>query len=173
MAFRQLYSAESTCKFFSFSTCSWKIRMWSMKATTLSAAIGLAWRPAAAKSGATWRGMEHWAAFNTNNSLQLSRSKATWSVICSSGKNGIFRAHSTALNKSLAANSHMFSMPMMLFGCIHCPYREVGYGSALRSMEMKLDRYVWPFRGSPFAHVTCPGNGCCVGGIRPLWTAEM
>ena len=53
-----------------------------MKATTLSAAIGEAWRPAAASRGATWRGMEHWAAFNMNSSLQLSRSKPTWSVTC-------------------------------------------------------------------------------------------
>jgi len=80
MALRQLYSAESTWSALSFSTCSWKIRMWSMKATTRSAAIGLAWSPAAASSGATWRGIEHWAAFSTNSSLQASRSSATWSV---------------------------------------------------------------------------------------------
>ena len=36
----QEYSAASTCNAFNFSTCSWKILMWSMKATTLSAAMG-------------------------------------------------------------------------------------------------------------------------------------
>ena len=82
MAFRQEYSAVSTCNTLSFSTCSWKIRMWSMKATTRSAAMGDAWRPAAASSGATWRGMEHCAAFSTNSSLQPRRSRATWSVTC-------------------------------------------------------------------------------------------
>ena len=36
-------------------------------------------------------------------------------------------------------------------------------------MEMKLDRYVCPLRGSPFI---IPGNpGCWDGGMRPLWTA--
>jgi len=34
---------------------------------------------------------------------------------CRSGKKGMFLAHSTALNSSLAASSQMFSMPMMLF----------------------------------------------------------
>lgn len=127
IAFRQLYSAESTCKAFSFSTCSWKIRMWSIKATTRSADMGEACRPAAARSGATCRGMEHWAALRTNNSLQVSRSRATWSVIWRSGKNGIFRAHSTALKSIRAASSQMFSMPMMLLGCMHwLPKRDVG-----------------------------------------------
>jgi len=82
IALRQLYSAESTCSAFNFSTCSWKMRMWSMNATTRSAAIGLAWSPAAARSGATWSGMEHCAALSMNNSLQLSRSSPTWSVTC-------------------------------------------------------------------------------------------
>lgn len=119
MAFKQLYSAESTCKALSFSTCSWKILMWSIKATTLSADMGEAWRPAAASRGATCSGMEHWAALRTNNSLQVSLSRATWSVIWRSGKKGIFLAHSTALNSMRAASSQMFSMPMMLLGCIH------------------------------------------------------
>lgn len=119
IAFKQLYSAESTCNAFSFSTCSWKIRMWSIKATTLSADMGDACRPAAARRGATWSGIEHWAAFSTNNSLQVSLRSATWSVICRSGKKGIFRAHSTALKSILAASSQMFSMPIMLLGCMH------------------------------------------------------
>lgn len=59
MDLRQEYSAVSTCRAFSFSTCSWKTRMWSMKATTRSADIGEACRPAAARRGATCRGMEH------------------------------------------------------------------------------------------------------------------
>lgn len=119
IAFKQLYSAESTCKALSFSTCSWKILMWSIKATTLSADIGEAWRPAAARRGATCRGMEHCAALSTNNSLHVNLSRATWSVICRSGKKGIFLAHSTALKSILAASSQMFSMPMMLLGCMH------------------------------------------------------
>ena len=111
MALRQLYSAESTRNALSLSTWSCSRRMWSMKATTRSAAMGLAWRPAAASSGATWRGSEHWAAFRTNSSLQAWRRRPTWSVDCNSGKNGMFRAHSTALNNSLAANSHIPSIP--------------------------------------------------------------
>lgn len=82
MAFRQLYSAASTWRALSFSTCSWNIRIWSMKATTRSAAIGDACSPAAANKGATCRGIEHWDAFNTNSSLQTSLNKATWSVTC-------------------------------------------------------------------------------------------
>jgi len=89
-ALRQLYSAESTWRALSFSTCSWKMRMWSMNATTRSAAIGLAWRPAAASSGATCRGIEHWAAFNTNNSLQANRNSATWSVTYTEERTKIF-----------------------------------------------------------------------------------
>jgi prolipoprotein diacylglyceryltransferase len=38
----------------------------------------------------------------------------------------MFRAHSTAENNSLAANSQILSIPMMLLGCIHWPYRDVG-----------------------------------------------
>ena len=82
MAFRQEYSAESTCSALSFSTCSWKMRMWSIKATTRSAAIGLAWSPAAANSGATCNGIEHCDAFRTNSSLHTKRKRATWSVTC-------------------------------------------------------------------------------------------
>ena len=141
IAFKQLYSAESTCNALSFSTCSWKILMWSIKATTLSADMGEAWRPAAARSGATWRGMEHCAALSTNNSLQVNLRRATWSVIWRSGKNGIFLAHSTALKSILAASSQMFSIPMMLLGCMHwLPYRDVGYGSALSRRDIYPDK---------------------------------
>lgn len=119
IALMQLYSAESTWRALSFSTCSWNIRMWSMKATTRSADIGEACRPAAASNGATCRGIEHWAAFNTNNSLHVSLSKDTWSVICRSGKKGMFLAHSTALKSRRAASSQMFSIPIILFGCMH------------------------------------------------------
>jgi len=45
-------------------------------------------------------------------------------LTCKSGKNGIFLAHSTAEKRSLAANSQMLSIPMMLFACIHWPYLE-------------------------------------------------
>lgn len=169
---------------------TWKMRMWSMKATTRSAAIGLervyehsrvlqcavylAWRPAAASSGATWSGIEHWEAFNTNSSLHTSLRRATWSVTCRSGKKGIFRAHSTALNKSLAASSHILSIPMILFGCIHCEYRDGGYGSALSSKDMKLDRYECPLSVSPLVRAApiCPGRAWpWLGGTRPRWTA--
>lgn len=127
MALMQLYSAESTCRALSFSTCSWKMRMWSMKATTRSADMGDACRPAAASNGATCSGMEHCAAFSTNNSLHVSLRSDTWSVIWRSGKKGMFRAHSTALKRRRAANSQMFSIPMILLGCMHwLPYRDVG-----------------------------------------------
>ena len=86
IAFMQVYSALSTCRDFSFSTCSWKIRMWSMKANILSAAMGAAWSPAAASSGAKCSGILHWDAFKTNNSDQESRSRATWSLTGNSGK---------------------------------------------------------------------------------------
>lgn len=121
IAFKQEYSAESTCKAFNFSTCSWKILMWSINATTRSAAIGDACKPAAANSGATCSGIEHCDAFNTNNSDHTNLNNATWSVTCRSGKNGIFLAHSTAENNNLAANSHILSIPIMLFVCIHWP----------------------------------------------------
>ena len=77
IAFMQVYSAESTCSIFSFSTCSWKILMWSMNATTLSAAIGDAWSPAAASSGAMCSGMLHCEAFKTKSSDHVSLSRAT------------------------------------------------------------------------------------------------
>lgn len=54
--------------------------MWSIKATTLSAAKGAACRPAAANNGAAWRGMEHWDAFRTKSSDHTSLKSATWSV---------------------------------------------------------------------------------------------
>lgn len=57
-------------------------------------------------------------------------------LTCRSGKKGMFLAHSTALNKSLAASSHMLSMPMMLLGCMHWPYLDVGYGSARNSSDI-------------------------------------
>ena len=97
MAFMHEYSALSTWRALSFSTCSWKIRMWSMKDTTRSAAIGAPWSPAATKRGATLRGILHCAALSTNNSDQTSLSRATWSVTCNSGNPGIFLVHSTAL----------------------------------------------------------------------------
>ena len=137
IAFMHEYSALSTWRTFNFSTCSWKIRMWSIKDTTRSAAIGAPWRPAATRRGATFKGILHCAALSTNNSDQTSRSKATWSVTWSSGNPGIFLVHSTALNSSLAANSHMLSIPIMLLDAICIwPYREVVYGSALNNMEM-------------------------------------
>ncbi len=117
IAFMQVYSAESTWSIFSFSTCSWKFLMWSIKATTLSAAIGpTAWSPAAASSGATWSGMLHWEAFNTKSSDHERRRRATWSVTWSSGNPGMFLHHSTALKSSRAANSQMLSMPIILLG---------------------------------------------------------
>ena len=144
MAFIQLNSAASTWSALSFSTCSWKILMWSMKATTLSAAMGEAWRPAAASRGAMCSGMLHWAAFSTNSSDHTSRSNATcgwinknilsqvkifnpiltWSVSCRSGKPGILLAHSTAEKSSLAANSQMESMVVML--CCSWAYLATG-----------------------------------------------
>lgn len=80
MDLRQEYSAVSTWRAFSFSTCSWKTRMWSMKATTRSADMGEACRPAAASRGATWSGMEHWAALRTKSSLHDMRSSATYNT---------------------------------------------------------------------------------------------
>lgn len=126
---------------------TWNIRMWSINCTTLSAHMGDACNPAAAMSGATWSGMEHWLAFRTNNSDHTSLNRATcntknkflspgdkffnflgytWSVTCRSGKNGIFLAHSTAEKSKRAASSQILSMPIMLFAWMHCPYRLVG-----------------------------------------------
>ena len=177
MAFKHEYSATSTWSDFNFSTCSWKIRMWSMNATTRSAAMGEAWRPAAARRGATWSGIEHWDALRTNNSDQTSLRSATWSVTWRSGKKGMLRAHSTAEKRSRAANSQMESIPMIpeLDG-IHCDNLDGWYGSARRSNDMKLDRYEWPFKlsAAPAANaadVSWPDSSCWDGGTRPLWTA--
>lgn len=147
--------------------------MLSIKVTILSGAMWLEWIPAVAKRGATWSGIGHWAAFKTKSSLHMRRSKATWSVTARSGKNGIFLAHSTALNKSLAANSQMFSIPIIPHGTFRpCWNRVVGYGSARRRSVIKPERNEWPLLPtSPF--VACC-TGCwaiCVGGRRPLWTA--
>lgn len=126
IAFKQEYSAESTWRAFNFSTCSWNILIWSINCTTRSAHIGEACNPAAAIKGATWSGIEHWLAFKTNSSDHTSLSKATWSVTCRSGKKGIFLAHSTAEKSKRAASSQMFSIPIILFACMHCPYLVVG-----------------------------------------------
>lgn len=112
MALRQLYSAVSTCSRFSLSTWSWKTLTWSINDTTRSADMGDEWNPAAASRGAMWRGKADWAAFRMNSSLQLSLSRATCSETGSSGKYGMFLAHSTVLKRSRAASSQMLSMPM-------------------------------------------------------------
>lgn len=132
------------------------------------------WIPAVARRGATCKGMGHWAAFKTNNSLQTKRSNATWSVTARSGKNGIFRAHSTALNSNLAASSQIFSMPMIPHGMFRpCWNLVVGYGSARKRRAINPERYEWPLDPSPFT----PGwfvfacGTTCVGGIRPRCTA--
>lgn len=82
MAFRQLYSAESTCSLVSLSTWSWNTLTWSMKDTTRSADMGEEWKPAAANRGAMWSGRADWAAFRMNSSLQLSLSRATCGCFC-------------------------------------------------------------------------------------------
>ena len=82
MAFRQLYSAESTCSLVSLSTWSWNTLTWSMKDTTRSADMGEEWKPAAASRGAMWSGRADWAAFRMNSSLQLSLSRATCECFC-------------------------------------------------------------------------------------------
>lgn len=127
MALRQANSAASTWRFRYFSTCSWKILTLSIKVTILSGDIWFEWIPAEARSGATWSGIGHWAALSTNNSLHTKRSSATWSVTAKSGKKGMLRAHSTALNSKRAANSQMFSMPIIPQGMfIPCWNLEVG-----------------------------------------------
>ena len=79
----------------------------------------------------------------------------------------MFLDHSTALNKSLAANSQILSMPTIFVDAICMgPYLDVWYGSALKSMEMYEDRYVVPERGSPAK--LKPNTLCGVGGTRPL-----
>ncbi len=110
-AFRQAYSAGSTCMLFSLSICSCKILMWSMKGMILSW-NGAFCIPAAASRCVTWMGMGHCAVFKMNSSFQLSLSKATWSATPRSGKNGMLLAHSTAENNSRAASSQTLSIPM-------------------------------------------------------------
>ncbi len=174
MALRQANSAASTCRFRYFSTCSWKILTLSINVTILSGDMWFEWIPAVARRGATCSGIGHWAAFNTNNSLQTKRSSATWSVTAKSGKKGIFLAHSTALNSRRAASSQMFSMPMIPQGMFKpCWNRAVGYGSALRSRLMNPDKNEWPLVTSPPLSAECWGLGwgTCVGGMRPRWTA--
>lgn len=101
IAFKHEYSAASTWIFLSFSIWSVNTRMLSMKETMRSEFIWLAWTPAVARRVGLFRGMGHCAAFSTNNSLQVKRRSATWSVTARSGKRGIFRAHSTAENNNL------------------------------------------------------------------------
>lgn len=173
MALRQAYSAASTCKLRSFSTWSWKIRMLSINDITRSGDMWFEWIPAVAKRGATCKGIGHCAAFNTKSSLQTRRRRATWSVTARSGKNGMFLAHSTALKSNRAANSQIFSMPMMPQGTLKpCWKRVVGYGSARRRRLMNPERNEWPLATSPFTVAWgVDGCGTCVGGMRPLCTA--
>ena len=174
IALRQANSAASTCRFRYFSICSWNILTLSINVTILSGDMWFEWIPADARSGATCRGIGHWAALSTNNSLQTNRSSATWSVTARSGKNGMLRAHSTALNNNRAANSQMFSIPIIPHGMfIPCWNLVVGYGSARSKRLIKPDRNEWPFETSLPFNAECWGLGCgtCVGGIRPLWTA--
>lgn len=73
----------------------------------------------------------------------------------------MLRAHSTAEKSSLAASSHILSMPITLVGWTHCPYRDVGYGSARSSSEIYEERYGCAFNpaaGSPPARANCPGS---------------
>lgn len=175
IALRHANSAASTWRLRYFSTCSWKILTLSIKVTILSGDMWFEWIPAVANRGATWRGIGHWAAFSTNNSLQTKRRSATWSVTAKSGKKGIFLAHSTALKSKRAANSQMFSMPMIPQGMFRpCWNRAVGYGSALSSKLMNPERNECPFvTSAPFNAECCGlGWGTCVGGMRPRWTAS-
>ena len=176
IALRHANSAASTWRLRYFSTCSWKILTLSIKVTILSGDMWFEWIPAVANRGATWRGIGHWAAFSTNNSLQTKRRSATWSVTAKSGKKGIFLAHSTALKSKRAANSQMFSMPMIPQGMFRpCWNRAVGYGSALSSKLMNPERNECPFvTSAPFNAECCGlGWGTCVGGMRPRWTAVV
>lgn len=101
IALRQEYSAASTWIFLNFSIWSVKILMLSMNDTILSEFKWFACIPAVASNVGLFSGIGHCAAFNTNNSLHVSRRRATWSVTARSGNNGMFLAHSTAENSSL------------------------------------------------------------------------
>lgn len=78
-------------------------------------------------------------------------------------------------NSNLAANSQILSIPIILFGCMHWAYLEGGYGSARSRYDIKVDKFECPLIASPLVRAATiwPGNACpCVGGTRPLWTAE-
>ena len=155
--------------------CSWKILILSMKGTILSGEMWFPGEciPAVARSGAICRGIGHCAALRMNSSLHVNRSRAHWSVTARSGKNGMFLAHSTAENSNLAANSQIFSMPIIPQGIfIPCWKRAVGYGSARNKSVMKPDR-----KECPLVSPLTPCAVFCwvkawVGGRRPRWTAE-
>ena len=139
IAFRQVYSASSTCIIFNFSTCSWKSLICSIKFITLSAAPtsgDAAWIPAAVIKCAGRNGIEAWEAFRTKSSPHTALNKAIWSVTWSCGKKGMFLAHSTALNKSLAANSQRLSMPRVAELNIGSPYLALDNGSARSNKDM-------------------------------------
>ena len=114
MAFRQEYSAASTWMPRSFSIWSVNTRILSMNETMRSEFMWFACIPAVASNVGLFSGIGHCAAFNTNSSLQVRRSNATWSVTARSGNNGIFLAHSTAENNNLRKEDVSSEVPAWL-----------------------------------------------------------
>lgn len=124
IALRQQNSAESICRFLSFSTCSSNNLRFSAESKaidplpfTVNKSVLDGGVSALMVSGcAMWNGEQCWAAFSMNSSLQHERSRIDWSGKVNSEKNGIFFAHSAMETNSLAASSEALSSPEMLAG---------------------------------------------------------
>ena len=108
-AFKHANSASPTWRLRNRALISCSIRISAIVATIFSAGVLSTCIPAAARRGATSRGMFHWTAPMINNSLQPSSSKITWSLNGKFTNEGIFRAHFTEINNKRAADSQMAS----------------------------------------------------------------
>ena len=84
----------------SFSIWSWKLSIWFILETTLSADWIFLWL---GKSGAMYNGIFQWNRI------------PNWSLVWTSGELWMFLEHSLALNKGRVANSWVFLIPVTLF----------------------------------------------------------
>lgn len=108
-AFKQANSASPTCRLRKRALISWSMRMSAMVATIFSAGVLSTCMPAAARSGATSKGIFHWTAPIIKSSLHPSSNKITWSRKGRFTNDGMFLAHFTEINSRRAADSQIAS----------------------------------------------------------------
>ena len=125
IAFRQQNSAESICRFLSFSTCSsnnWKFSTKSNDIDPLLLAnkslLDGGVRALMVSGCAMWNGEQCCAVLSIKSSLQHERNKMDWSGRVNSVKKGMFFAHSTIETNNLAPSSEALSSPAMLAGIL-------------------------------------------------------